>query len=90
MNTIISELKAQYLTINEAAGVLRRSPWDIMGAIEKGDLRAFQPGHEGAWLIRPADLGAYVGRFENTSETLAASARREAEEAREAREALRA
>lgn len=55
-----------YLTPNEAGTLLRRKPWPILQAIYRGELRAFQPGGEGAWLIRPADLRAYVEAWDVT------------------------
>lgn len=54
-----------YLAVSEAADLLRRKPWPIVEAIEAGELRASMPSNDGAWLIRPADLVAYVERFAN-------------------------
>jgi excisionase family DNA binding protein len=49
-----------YLTCAEAGALLWRKPAPIHDAIRRGELRAFQPGGEGAWLIRPEDLEAWV------------------------------
>jgi excisionase family DNA binding protein len=51
----------EYLTIAEAARVLACKPWPVYQAIERGDLVAFRPLGEGTpFLIRPADLRAYI------------------------------
>lgn len=57
---------ATYMTIAQAAKILRRKTWAIYEAVHNGDLPAFQPGGEGTYLIRPDDLERYVlaGRIE--------------------------
>jgi excisionase family DNA binding protein len=52
----------EYLTIAEAAKLLRRRIYALYLAIHNGELRACQPCNEGAWLIHPADLLAFVER----------------------------
>ena len=52
-----------YLTVADAARLLRRKPWPVYQAIKVGELRASQPGNEGPWLIEPADLMAIVQHF---------------------------
>jgi hypothetical protein len=52
----------EYLTIAEAAKLIRRRIYALYLAIHNGELRACQPCHEGAWLIHPADLLAFVER----------------------------
>lgn len=56
-----------YLTVSEAARRIRRKPYPVLQAIYRGELRAAQPGGEGAYLIRPADLEAYVQRSYGTT-----------------------
>lgn len=72
-----------YLTPVEAARTLRRGPWAIVQAIEAGELRASRPSNEGCWLIRRADLSAYVDRFANK---VTGGALSDDEQARKARE----
>jgi hypothetical protein len=50
----------EYVTIAEAAAVLRRTPFALLDAIERGRLVAFRPCPESAYLIRPADLRVYA------------------------------
>ena len=42
------------------AGILRRKPYPVFQAIERGELVAFHPSGKGPWLIRTADLRAHV------------------------------
>lgn len=67
MRTSSQTTSPTYLTIAEAAGILRRKPWPVLQAIEAGELRAFQPGGEGAWLIDAGDLGGWVAASVNAS-----------------------
>jgi hypothetical protein len=56
---------SEYLTIKQAAKLLHRKSWPVYQAMQRGELSAFQPSNGGAWLIRPAGLEIYVGRFAN-------------------------
>lgn len=47
-----------YLTAGQAADILHVTPWRITQACRSGALTAVKVGQ--AWLIRPADLTAYV------------------------------
>lgn len=63
----MSTSRDNYLTVREAGQLLRRTPWSIYEAIQRGELRAFQPGGEGALLIRPGDLRAYVETWDTAT-----------------------
>lgn len=60
MSTSSTQQDLNYLTCSQAARILHCKPYRILRAIEKGKLVAFQPIKDGAYLIRPNDLHAFV------------------------------
>lgn len=48
----------EYLTVAQAAARLHCKPRSLADHIRAGELVATKPG--GRWLIRPADLDAYI------------------------------
>lgn len=61
MNTttnLSSWRQLEFLTTDEVAGVIRRTPDYVRRQCESGSLRAKKLGN--AWRIRPADLDAFM------------------------------
>jgi len=56
----------KYLTAAQAAEMLHVTPWRITEACRSAELKAAKVGK--AWLIRPADLAAYVEAHSNTQD----------------------
>ena len=83
-DSAMGQLQA-YLTVAEAAALLRRKPYSLVKAIEAGELRASMPSNDGAWLIRPEDLLAYVERFTSGAQDTAWSHHRRGRNASGAR-----
>lgn len=54
------------LTAAEASDILRISPWQVVKLCRDRELPATKPGK--AWLIRPADLTAYLDAHSNQRE----------------------
>ena len=61
----------RYLTTAEVADTLRLSVWQVVNLCRASKLRATKPS--GQWLIRPADLEAYLNASFNEGPAKAAS-----------------
>ena len=50
----------RFLTVGDAAELLKVAPGDVVGLIETGELPAIRVGRPGAWRIERIQLEAYI------------------------------